>query len=318
MLEDGSEIQVPCGKCLHCLKSKRSAWSQRLIAEYQHATCVKFCTVTYDEPSLFGERTELNKRIRELESHFYVEDDDTVFYTVSKIECQKFFKRLRRQFGSTLGRFKYWLVSEFGDASSRPHYHFFLFLDKYFTDSDIQAMILKTWCLGYIIDAQDVRGVGAFGYLVNYMYKQVGYFDTDKEDELIINAYNSDYPDFELDQAKEYIAKVRKRPKTFMLASRRPAIGMSYLKSPERLKWHLEDSLNNDVLTLRGVKENIPLCGYLYKKVYGNDTQFRRVKMEEQTIKEQMDFEEENPDKNFFDYVHERREFEHFRLKNKE
>ena len=171
-LEDGQRLEVGCGRCLHCIKSKRSAWKQRLMAEWRAAKATYFCTLTYDDDALFGNFSELNPRIK-TESHFYIEDDDTVFYNVSKTDCQKFFKRFRRQFGELLGKFKYFLVSEFGDASGRPHYHFILFLyDKVFYDWDIHAMMMKTWRLGSVLDAQRVRGSGAFGYICDYMYKQ--------------------------------------------------------------------------------------------------------------------------------------------------
>ena len=316
-LEDGQRIEVGCGRCLHCLKSKRSAWKQRLMAEWRYAKATYFCTLTYDDDALYGLNSKLNPRIK-TESHFYIEDFDTVFFDVSKVDCQKFFKRFRRQFGELLGKFKYFLVSEFGDKSGRPHYHFLLFLyDKVFYDFDIHAMMLKTWRLGTVLDAQRVRGSGAFGYICDYMYKQVGDFDSDKEDELIINAYNSDYPDYELNQAYDLIQKYRKRPKSFVLSSRRPAIGISYL-TEAKVQYHLSDPENNYKFVMNGVPPNIPLCSYLYNKIFGKESKLRLVKMQSDLENEMISFFEDNPDGDWDEHCHEAREFEHYLLKHKE
>lgn len=262
--DDGNRYQVGCGKCLSCLKSKRWQWSQRLHAEFVHSVCTKFVTLTYDEQSFLGIRNELNKGI-ELTSHIYIEDDDVCFPNVSKRDCQLFFKRLRKSFTDVLGNFKYFLVSEFGDRTGRPHYHCIMFFDKYISNSELQLMILKTWKLGYILDVQDVKGSGAFSYLTNYMYKQVGDVDIDSK---MMDIYNENHDNMQYVYTEQ--EKYRNRPKTFMLASRRPAIGMSYLSSPQRIKFH-KSSILNTTASMKGYPTNIPLCSYLKNKVYSKD-----------------------------------------------
>lgn len=96
------DVLLPCGKCEECLKKKQSDWISRLLLEAQVSTSAFFITLTYDENHL----------------PFPV--------GVNKEDVQKFFKRFRKKFKKNQ-KFTYFLVSEYGSISSRPHYHFLLF-----------------------------------------------------------------------------------------------------------------------------------------------------------------------------------------------
>lgn len=94
-----SKVLIPCGKCEGCLKKKQSDWISRLLVEAQLSLSSFFVTLTYDE------------------SHLPFPEG------VNKKDVQLFFKSFRKRYK----KFKYFLVSEYGSISSRPHYHCLLF-----------------------------------------------------------------------------------------------------------------------------------------------------------------------------------------------
>lgn len=94
-----SKVLIPCGKCEGCLKKKQSDWISRLLVEAQLSLSSFFVTLTYDENHLpFPEG-------------------------VNKKDVQLFIKCFRKRYN----KFKYFIVSEYGSISSRPHYHMLLF-----------------------------------------------------------------------------------------------------------------------------------------------------------------------------------------------
>ena len=116
-------IYVPCGKCEDCLKKKQSDWISRLLVETQVSFSSFFITLTYDENHLP-----------------YPEG-------VNKKDVQLFFKRFRKLFNKT-EKFKYFLVSEYGAISSRPHYHFLLFCRFCLSPISLSYILEDSWKLG--------------------------------------------------------------------------------------------------------------------------------------------------------------------------
>ena len=112
-------ITVPCGRCAACLSTKITDWSNRLrlAIEMNHGMAY-FLTLTYS--------------------------DDTCTYNVCKEDVQKFIKRLRHR----LPPFTYYLVSEYGPTTFRPHYHIILVCDcEYET---CMEEVEKAWQQGFI------------------------------------------------------------------------------------------------------------------------------------------------------------------------
>ena len=133
-LRDGSV--VPCGKCPACLANQRSEWIFRLQQEYLVSSFSIFVTLTYDD-----EHVPLD-------------------FSVNKRDVQLFHKRLRKHFPSA--DLRYYLVSEYGDHTFRPHYHglyFFKailprinknFINSFFvitTFKEIQPVIMWSKCM---------------------------------------------------------------------------------------------------------------------------------------------------------------------------
>lgn len=97
-------VQLPCGKCLLCLKRSADDWVVRLVHEakcHNQSVCM---TLSYDDEHL-PEGGNLCPRDVEL-----------------------FIKRLRKHVSKETGRkVRYFYVGEYGTANGRPHYHFLLF-----------------------------------------------------------------------------------------------------------------------------------------------------------------------------------------------
>lgn len=132
------QLDVPCGKCGHCLKRRISDWTIRCENELQNSHYALFITLTYAQDPLQLYKTDL----------------------------QKFFKRVRR----AGGEFSYLAVGDYGDTFGRPHYHVLLFVKN----DDFPAQYIdKLWQSG---DGVRKRGfvdvkqctMGRIKYVVKY------------------------------------------------------------------------------------------------------------------------------------------------------
>lgn len=97
----GKQVRIPCGRCIGCRLEKSRQWAGRIMAETQMHSDNIFITLTYREEELVyggAEHGILVPRHLEL-----------------------FWKRLRKHFAHK--RFRYYACGEYGDKSSRPHYH---------------------------------------------------------------------------------------------------------------------------------------------------------------------------------------------------
>lgn len=163
------------------LMRRRSMWYKRLLAEYKYCTgSTFFITLTYEDshvPMEFGS------------------DGLPLFYTTSKRDVQLWFKRIRKRCVSDLGRIRYFIVSEFGENTGRPHYHAIVFTDVRCSLDYMTEAINETWQKGYINDVQYLKGNGGLRYVANYITKALDCY------------------------------------KTFALMSRRPGLGISYVEA---------------------------------------------------------------------------------------
>lgn len=140
---------VPCGKCINCVKSKADAWYVRAAYEYLRVKeiggCVLFPTFSFNESSLPRLDTS-ESRFNDLCDELTESRDDGVTVDIPYLNDYGFdkhamcdvFKRLHqylRQGKSCViphsfpDKFKYFVTSEFGDNTKRPHNHCLLFLD---------------------------------------------------------------------------------------------------------------------------------------------------------------------------------------------
>lgn len=119
-----SGIYVPCGKCPACLANQRAEWIFRLKQEANFSEFSCFVTLTYDDE--------------------HVPRD----MCVNKKDVQDFHKRLRKHFPS--GDMRYYLVSEYGDHTFRPHYHGLYFFKHRYELDFIYNTFLTSWQKGFI------------------------------------------------------------------------------------------------------------------------------------------------------------------------
>lgn len=96
-----SSLLVPCGKCYCCRSHYRDTWTLRLLNHYKSVRKGIFLTLSYNDDNIPLDRS------------------------VSKVDLQLFFKRLRKHYPSRT--ISYFAASEYGDKKFRPHYHIIVF-----------------------------------------------------------------------------------------------------------------------------------------------------------------------------------------------
>lgn len=224
-----SRIMVPCGKCVFCKHRRRQEWAYRLQMEAKFSDSSYFVTLTYDD------------------YHLPLRSDGTA--VVSKRDCQTFIKRLRKKVDGLCDRpMRYYLCSEYGPTTLRPHYHMLLFnfpVDHLPIDRVVQdAWGLGTSPLGPLRD-------GGQAYCCKYVLQP---FDYDIGD----------------------------RPKPFALMSRRPGIGFEFI-TPELINYcHAQQTI--DIPVGRNLTKHLPR--YIREKIFSKEdlsqlTELVRLKMAE-------------------------------------
>lgn len=128
-----------CGQCLFCRINKRRLWTHRIYLESLMHSENSFITLTYDNDHL-PENGSLNPK-----------------------HLQDFIKRLRKNYGKQL---RYFAVGEYGDKTSRPHYHVAAFGIDY-----ENAAIGKSWKFGHIHVGQVTKDSAT--YIAGYTVKKL-------------------------------------------------------------------------------------------------------------------------------------------------
>lgn len=216
--EDGSvsaHYLIPCGHCLGCRQQQANEWTNRLLMESKYHDSMHFVTLTYNDehlPVSFHEDIDTGELIGG--------------FSLSKRDCQLFFKRLRRAFPDD--RIRYYLAGEYGPNTGRPHYHAILFGlhpddlmpfgrsetgNQYYISETLQ----RVWQNGFV--SIEPANDFTIRYVTGYITKKLGAHP---------NA--------------EYEKKGLTPP--FSLSSRRPGLGLSYLED------HLEKIEADDHITL--------------------------------------------------------------------
>lgn len=165
-------VAVPCGKCMACLKDYQNAWSIRIQEEFRNFGYGYFFTLTYDADSV---PTVVDT------------DSGRLYQSVCKSHVQDWLKRFRTRLFRKNGKakeIKYFITSEYGPRTLRPHYHGVIF-----GVDDIEfRLLLSDWNKLYgfttyrLIPAH--RCGGASRYVAKYCSK--GFFKNPYEVEGIV------------------------------------------------------------------------------------------------------------------------------------
>lgn len=137
--------QVPCGRCLECLKLRVNSWYIRLLNEKDCSNSAFFVTFTYSDENLSF--------------------SDNGIMSLDYRDTQLFWKRLRKLQPKDSPKIKYFLVGEYGSNTYRPHYHAIVF-------NASPDDIVSTWNLGsvHIGKVEDA----SIYYTLKYALKRAG------------------------------------------------------------------------------------------------------------------------------------------------
>lgn len=148
---------VPCGSCSECIAQQQQGYVLRMINEYENTKGSTFYyTLTYDNENL---------------PKF---DDVSCF---SKRHITTFLKRLRKNIPVKL---KYFISSEYGAKTKRPHYHAIFYLDDTILSADFKRKVQKAWYYGIAYTGLNnglVVDVRPFSYVAKYCVKDSDCFD---------------------------------------------------------------------------------------------------------------------------------------------
>jgi hypothetical protein len=124
------KLQLPCGKCLGCMKRKAQEWATRITHEAATWENNVFVTLTYNDEHLPADNSLDYEHFRD------------------------FMKRLRYYFKQPI---RYFHCGEYGETTNRPHYHAILFNinfddQKKDLDSNVTTspLLEKIWGKGFV------------------------------------------------------------------------------------------------------------------------------------------------------------------------
>lgn len=219
---------VPCGKCANCLSNSRNEWTYRLLHEYigtvHHSY---FITLTYADENL--------------PLHVFPKTSGlTVCF--NKNDVLSFLNRLRSFFNYKYScKFRYFLVSEYGSHTFRPHYHALLFN----IPEDVRTFrdtLLREWSLGRI--QCDSISKGRIHYCTKYCLKE------DEDFYREFDVVDTDNPEFVI------------RP--FRLMSK--GLGKSYITRQLDFHHPFDGEIRSFCLDFNNTKRSIPR--YFREKIF--------------------------------------------------
>lgn len=106
-------VLIQCGKCDECVKQYQNDWMIRCLYELKARSVAVFFTLTYSDDNV----------------PISAVTDEKECLTVCRDDCKRFLKRFReyrRKRGESTD-FTYYITSEYGPLTLRPHYHGLLF-----------------------------------------------------------------------------------------------------------------------------------------------------------------------------------------------
>lgn len=176
-MPDGNIYTFSCGKCVECVLRYQDCWKQRLSYEYKCWKYTYFLTLTYRDENIPYVNFDCDddmflcvkaglQRLPKTKSWFYHRrhrssfsdymfpdrlDYGTVIPFVSRVDVQLYLKRLREHYYRDRKErldFKYFICSEYGPCTLRPHYHAIFFTNMNLFD--FQMYFVNNWKYGNV------------------------------------------------------------------------------------------------------------------------------------------------------------------------
>lgn len=275
--KDGSPIYVPCGKCHICKVRRQINWVERLEVERMcHPYCV-FFTLTYTESAVprlhlvdgcyydsdgafcFNPYKELNLSLSDM---YYIEHRCDL-PICSVYDIQIFLKRLRSQIyahetESKNKYLRYFVCSEYGPTTFRPHYHGILFFSSSWFAANASEVISCSWTDDFRIKCPKSKGKVDVQFVESSASSYVASY---------VNCF---------DNLPEVYRHKSIRP--FFLCSRHPPIGSLLVKSAEIQQ--LFDTQSAEMCVYRrtvGEYCYVPLPGSLKDRLYPKVADFDKI-----------------------------------------
>lgn len=172
-------VYAECRQCAACLNRRGSHWSFRVQNECKVHRYSLFITLTYDNDHIpyyymdtngkYTSSFEVDKGVYDVLSIFPYSADirlnhdrqnrKFIIPTFNIRDVQKFFKRVRSKIAylfkiknitNELQKIRYFLVSEYGGKTFRPHYHAILWFDSPTIMAHIVQILTESWSYGSV------------------------------------------------------------------------------------------------------------------------------------------------------------------------
>ena len=171
-------INVPCGKCIECSDAKRNDLFVR--ASFEYSSMLKaggiayFVTLTYANNCLpfFNHRPCFNR------------GDVTNFLRRLRARHFKFCKQFKHSYHGI----RYFVTSEYGHETHRPHYHMVIFCYHPINEHLIPYLVRSTWHYG-IVDVQSLQSNIGIHYVAKYAGKDINNQQGDSDISAAIKRY---------------------------------------------------------------------------------------------------------------------------------
>ena len=188
--------QIPCGQCAECRKHKANDYMARSYAQYKdtldnHGFSF-FDTLTYNNqcvPNYKGLLCFNWAHIRNFLKRLRINIDRYWLRDMSQSKDKKTNdypplldengKKIFPFKGKVKGHLKYYIVSEYGGKTHRPHYHviFFVTIDG-MTVMLFRDLVANAWKYGFIdrrysVHKRVINGIGACKYISEYVNKDI-------------------------------------------------------------------------------------------------------------------------------------------------
>lgn len=193
-------LDVPCGHCDECTTNKIMGYQIRAYYEYKSTIekggCAYYYTLTYN-----------NKHLPKIQfdSRFYNRSYSFSCFRKSDIDnFRRKFKQYAKDpqhliFKPYDGEIKFFITSEYGGNTRRPHYHLIVFFSKQITPKFVEYLFQKSWTVGTKLFQSESLGFYKAGaddgllnsyagvlYVCKYVCKSESFLDVEKK---IKNAY---------------------------------------------------------------------------------------------------------------------------------